>query len=321
MIRVRPFAPADLGALPARAAECIASLWRAGESRPEWTFAAVGPDGRLLARGAYWALPSSPREVALAALDYESLAAARALVCESAARMRAAGATSIECRIDSARGPVEERAALLEEAGFARVQEKDRLVREGPLSSPDPGASPAPARLVFRTRAEVGDDAFVHAIRRVTEGTLDRDDRRSILERGLEAGARAYFDVLRDLDDRPEWWALACLPGGRAPADPPDPVGLLPRPRSATFSARSLAGLVVPQRIDGLGGAVNYVGVVPEYRGRRYSSDLIARALAVLAAAGVPRVIADVDRENVPMRRAFERAGFAPASTFVLYRA
>ena len=65
----------------------------------------------------------------------------------------------------------EKRAGLLESVGFSLKRETDRFEWRG-------GGGPAvPDRLVFRTLEEVGDDAFVDAMGRVSEGTLDREIR------------------------------------------------------------------------------------------------------------------------------------------------
>jgi RimJ/RimL family protein N-acetyltransferase len=50
--------------------------------------------------------------------------------------------------------------------------------------------------------------------------------------------------------------------------------------------------------------------VVPEQRGRGLAGALVRRATHRLAGAGATEIRADCDRENVPMARAFARAGY-----------
>ena len=55
---------------------------------------------------------------------------------------------------------------------------------------------------------------------------------------------------------------------------------------------------------------INFIGVVPEHRGRGYVDDLLAEGTAALHAAGAERVRADTDTRNLPMALAFRRAGY-----------
>ena len=56
---------------------------------------------------------------------------------------------------------------------------------------------------------------------------------------------------------------------------------------------------------------INFIGVVPEHRGRGYVDDLLAEGTAALHAAGAEYVRADTDTRNLPMAAAFGRAGYA----------
>ena len=60
---------------------------------------------------------------------------------------------------------------------------------------------------------------------------------------------------------------------------------------------------------------IGYIGVVPEQRGRGYVDELLAE-MAWMLADLAPReeVGADTDFANVPMAKAFARAGFRTTS-------
>jgi ribosomal protein S18 acetylase RimI-like enzyme len=72
--------------------------------------------------------------------------------------------------------------------------------------------------------------------------------------------------------------------------------------------------------IDDTGlGAIQNVGVVPEFRGRGIGRALLLKALAGFAAAGVRRVYLEVTARNEPAVRMYRRLGFRCTRT--TYRA
>lgn len=140
-------------------------------------------------------------------------------------------------------------------------------------------------RLVFHTLGDVGEEAFIDAIVRVSEGSLDRWIGHERERLGPASAARAYFAEAQAMTYRPEWWELAHTEGG-------DLVGLI-------MMARNLEVAVV-----------DYVGVVPERRGHGHVGTLLARGTGRLVAAGAERIVVDTDKQNMPMGGAFERAGY-----------
>ena len=82
-----------------------------------------------------------------------------------------------------------------------------------------------------------------------------------------------------------EWWRIALRPDG-------DPVGF-----------------VIPAR-NSYQPIIGYIGVLPAHRGNGYIDDLLAEGTRILAAHDVPRIRAATDLGNVPMARAFQRAGY-----------
>ena len=55
---------------------------------------------------------------------------------------------------------------------------------------------------------------------------------------------------------------------------------------------------------------IGYVGVTPPQRGRGLAAQLLRRGTHHLVAAGEDEIRGDCDRRNVPMVKAFERAGY-----------
>ena len=287
---VRPLAPdgiplfAGLAEEADRIGALLRKLWDEGRCRPEWCFLAE-EEGRAVARVCFWHLPSIPGEFHASWLllpwTGEYLGVGRRLWEEGLGAVRGCGATAVEAAIFSDTPFPGERARFYESAGLSRIQEKwDHIWtdRGEPL--------PVGDRLVFRSLREVGEGAFVSAVRRVTEGTLDRGDQHTALRLDPERAARRYVAILKDLDFEPGRWLLAHRRDG------------------------ALAGLVVAQRFDEQVGGIGYIGVVPSQRGNGYVDDLLAKGTRLLREAGVRSVIASIDARNAPMEAAAARAGY-----------
>lgn len=270
----------------------VQSMFAAGAMRPEWCFV-VEEEGLPLGRVAFWTLPGADRPLALVLLDVpwegEYRAVGGHLLGEVLQRARALGAAEIEHVVDAPpmhpqfQHAPERRAGLLEGAGFALKRETIRFEWRGERSPVLRG------RLVFRALEEVGEGAFVDAMERVSEGTLDREIRAQRERLGPQGAARGFFrDASRVRD--PSWWRLAYAPNGE------------------------LVGLVMPAAPPGF-LTVFYVGVVPEMRGRGYVDDLLAAGTATLLDARAEggdekHLRADTDVDNAPMAAAFGRAGW-----------
>jgi ribosomal protein S18 acetylase RimI-like enzyme len=289
---------ASVGTPPEHTAGVLAyleHLLAVGATRIEWCLLAVEGD-RPLGRVALWALPGAgaPSDLVLLEAPWEEadLAHGTRLLEAALARARALGTRQVGHVLDSPpQAPQwqlapERRAALLERAGFALARETLRFAWHAAAGAP-PHES---GRLVYRTLEEVGADAFVAAIARVTDGTLDRRLRSDQERLGAAGAARALFELLRALEYEPGWWQLAYTSSG------------------------ALAGLSMPARAQGT-AVIGYVGVVPEQRGRGYIDDLLARATAVLHAGGAATIVADTDTGNAPMAAAFRRMGYAQFAT------
>jgi hypothetical protein len=142
--------------------------------------------------------------------------------------------------------------------------------------------------LSFRTLEEVGEEAFVDAMRSVSERTLDREERERL---GTRGAAREFFEDARRVKHDPSWWRLVYdKPSGE------------------------LVGLVMPAEPPAF-LTIFYVGVVLQMRDRGYVDDLLAAGTATLLEArkrdrNEKPLQADTDVANAPMAAAFERAGW-----------
>jgi GNAT superfamily N-acetyltransferase len=204
-------------------------------------------------------------------------------------RARALGAEEIEHVIDDPPMPPqfqhhpEQRTELLESVGFAFRRETGRFEWRG-------GEPPAvPGRLSFRTLEEIGEDAFVEAMKIVSEGTLDREIQGERERLGAERAAHEFFEDARRVEHEPSWWRLAYT------------------------AEEELVGLVMPAEPPGF-LTIFYLGVVPGMRGQGYVDDLLATGTATLLEVrkrNEEPLRADTDVANAPMAAAFERAGWA----------
>ncbi|MEU7864166.1 GNAT family N-acetyltransferase [Nonomuraea sp. NPDC049141] len=165
-------------------------------------------------------------------------------------------------------------------AGAGLTDELERLRYEWTTGAPVPVAS---GRLVFR--AEADDEAFVEVFRRVAVGTLDHHTQQALATTDPEAQAREDIADYRSMPGDRDWWRLAYTPDG------------------------DLAGVALPSA-NGGGPVVGYLGVVPEHRGHGYADDLLGEITRTHAERGADRIVADTDAVNVPMAKAFERAGY-----------
>jgi RimJ/RimL family protein N-acetyltransferase/predicted N-acetyltransferase YhbS len=272
----------------------LESMFAAGSMRPEWCFIAEEGENSL-GRVAFWTLPGMEQPLALVLLDVpwdgDYMGVGTRLLGDVLDKVRDLGAEEIEHVIDEPpmrpqfQHHPEQRIKLLESVGFAFRRETGRFEWRG-------GEPPAvTGRLSFRTLGEVGEDAFVEAMRMVSEGTLDREIQGEREGLGAQKAAREFFEDARRVKHNPAWWRLAFTPED------------------------DLVGLVMPAEPPGF-LSIFYVGVVPGMRGRGYVDDLLAAGTTTLLEAcmrdGREKPLrADTDVANSPMAAAFERAGWA----------
>lgn len=164
-------------------------------------------------------------------------------------------------------------------AGFAAAQEKKSYTYE--KETPPPVME----GLAFKSVAQTGEALFLETVQRVTVGTLDSLMAADAAALGADEAARIYVDGLKTLHYDSDWWRLA-------------------------YQGDDLVGLIVPQRLGDTVGAINYIGVLPERRGRGHVNALLAEGTRVLTEHGVKKIYADIDTANEPMARALEGMGY-----------
>ncbi|HTW93086.1 MAG TPA: GNAT family protein [bacterium] len=275
-------------------ADVVRRFWREGKSSPDLCFVAEN-DGNPVGRVFFLYGRSSTAFDMFGMYVDESVdfrETGRGLLTTALARLARSGATGTKAAIyDIYERDPARKQELLEAVGFGQFQEKKRYVWQ------DAGAAiEVPTRLEYRSMAIVGEGAFADAARRVTEGSLDREDKADVAEYGLDYMGQRYMAILKDVEFLPDQWQLGYLPDG------------------------SLCGLVVPQRIEvDNEGSINYIGVVPELRGSGYGFDLLMKGTALLQERGLKTVVAETDMENRPMHSALERAGYEHQGTLRVF--
>jgi GNAT superfamily N-acetyltransferase/RimJ/RimL family protein N-acetyltransferase len=298
---IRPLQPGETELFLSYPFPRVAALWEtkrdyeallaAREYRPEHTWIALR-DGVVVARACWWAGPDDDLPAALDWLEAEpgprQAELGTQLLVTAHEKMRDEDGNRPAYHLFLPPGwrddPVVRPAAenrlqaaqgaglqpFVERLGYRWSAEQDGLPKRGD-------------RLEFRP----ADDAeLVVALRKVLEGTFDAHDRRAIAEHGIDETARSQLKDLYWFPSPREWWQLAYTAGGE------------------------LAGLIIPARNYSM-PTIGYIGVVPEQRGNGYVDDLLAEmAWRLSELAPGEEVGADTDVDNVPMAKAFTRAGF-----------
>ncbi|MEU4608182.1 GNAT family N-acetyltransferase [Kribbella sp. NPDC023972] len=174
---------------------------------------------------------------------------------------------------------LEPRKRAAEAAGLTDVTERLRYEWK-----PAYGLPPRSTRLRFEP---ADDEAFVDVFRRVSEGSLDASTARAVARLGADGAAREELEMYQSMPGDRSWWRLAY---------------------DASTDGK-LVGFAIPSANAG-GPVVGYLGVLSEYRGHRYSDDLLAEITHILAETGAEQIRADTDFGNVPMARSFDRLGY-----------
>jgi RimJ/RimL family protein N-acetyltransferase len=245
-------------------------------------------DGEILARAVWWGFPDGDRPLALDCLWVHPSVADRVTLAADLLRHAhdAFGdAPAYHVFVPTGWRDYLAVAAAVDwrwEAG-RRAGLTDELERLRYAWTPDAPVPEPSGRLTFR--AEPDDEVFVEVFRRVAEGSLDHHTRQALRTKDAEAQAREDLaDYLSMPGDR-SWWRLAHTPDG------------------------DLAGFAMPSA-NNAGPVVGYLGVLPEQRGHGYVDDLLGEITRCHAERGAQRIAADTDAANLPMARAFERAGY-----------
>jgi RimJ/RimL family protein N-acetyltransferase len=290
-LTVRPIAgPEELDLfcqLPYGLNEELADDLATGRRRPEWLWVALRGD-ELLARVAWWARAGANVPSLLDILDLagapDRVDVGEHLLRTATAAVLPSGTPAEYSRFvppdwrENGRQDVEDRMAVLARAGAKLFVERLRLEWNPTAPVPTPSG-----RLAFRT---AGADELLAMMTQVLDGTLDAYSRRDLTHLSArEAAVSQYEDEFARYKSPRDWWHVATLPDG-------EPVGF-----------------VVPAR-NNYNPIIAYIAVLPAHRGNGYIDDLLAEGTRILAEEGVPRIRAATDLDNVPMAKAFQRAGY-----------
>lgn len=270
---------------------------RDGHRVPGWLWLALRGD-EVIARAAWWAKPGDTAPTILDILDLDDSAgpaavdAAAALLTTAMAQVVPAGTqppyyirfAEPGWRDDPAsRLAVENRMRAAERTGARFFVERLRLEwRQG-------APVPAPTgRLSFRPATDPAE--LLALMTEVLDGTLDAHSRTDLAVMSPRAtAARHYDDELNRYPTPRDWWQIAELPGG-------EPVGF-----------------VIPAN-NGYYPIIAYLAVRPAHRGNGYIGEILAEGMRILVAAGASQIHASTDLGNVPMAKAFHRAGWVAYS-------
>jgi len=162
----------------------------------------------------------------------------------------------------------------------------------------EPGCTepPADASLNFISAPQAW---LVSAIGQVMSASLDESDHHAVQVLGAEGAAE---DLLSSwptyFENPPGWWRVAEDARGRM-------VGfVLP----VLFKDRAEWKEGKPQ------GTIFYMGVLPQFRGRRYAKALVDEATRIFNGAECWRIFCDASSRNTPMLQAFQQAGYVARS-------
>ncbi|WP_328448079.1 GNAT family N-acetyltransferase [Amycolatopsis sp. NBC_00438] len=255
-----------------------AEMARRGEYRPGWSWVALR-DGVVVARAAWWAGPDDEEPIALDWFDFTDLDAAVQLLTTAPFRAEYSLTTPPAWQDDpDVAHEVTIRVEAAEKAGYRKLVERYRY-----CWTPENGLPGKPGRLEFRP--EPDDDAILDVFRKVNADSLDAHVRRVVAEQGIEAAAQEDLDIMRWMPAPREWWRLAYTREG------------------------DLVGFALPSR-NYYDPVIGYIAVVPEQRGHGYAYDLLVEATHDLVAQGADRIVAATDVPNIPMAKAFAKAGY-----------
>ncbi|MFO7814504.1 MAG: GNAT family N-acetyltransferase [Halanaerobiales bacterium] len=262
----------------------VESLWKDGFSKPAWCF--VLEEEKIIGRIGYWASPDNKREVRIFGLllpweREDLLTIGEKILTESLQKMKKQGAKYVNYQIHTEEDkPVDTLKQIFKLAGMKQIQAKKRY-----KLSKKTYESIAKNRLNYKSLKEVGKDLFIEVIKKVTRGTLDKEDELSVSNLGEQKDAKNHLNNLKDIDFSPPNWFVG-------------------------YKNKEIVGLVVPQKLNKELGTINYIGVVPEKRGHGYVIDLLDKGIKNLFNRNIFNIIADIDRSNFPMENALLKLGF-----------
>jgi len=313
VLDIRPTTDADLGqVLSVTTTEPVdwvdADRYRAGlatgEYRPGWTWLALDGD-QVIGRAVWWAPPDARQPVQLDCLVVDPRVPNRVrlgqqLLAAAHTAFREAGAADLPdfeqvLQPDFRTDPPVAAATAWRELAVRRAGLTDRVERVAMQWSAGTPLPPPSGDLSIE--AEPDDDVILDALQWVAVGSLDVATRRGLVELGPEKQARDDLDFFYAAAGARGWWRTAWTWHGR------------------------LVGVAIPSALADGTRTVGYVGVLPEFRGRRYVDDLLGYVTRFAAEAGARRVVAATETANSPMIAALVRSGYRNSGLRVVHSA
>lgn len=273
-----------------RSADHLEPAFARGQRRPEWVWAARRNGSDPVAVVAALGHPSgllldhfgATEPLGLAAALGEATAAARAFPEAEASLYAPPGLTAAS---EEARVMV----SALEAAGWRLLVERCHYE-----FTPTPALNRDFVGTLRLEQLEGPEDArLIDLHREIMRETLDAHDRVLIHRDGLEAATRQSLDAVLAADP---WTCLRLAFADGSGLEGP-------------------VGLVSWQAMASGRGYLAFVGVPQAARGRGFGRQLVALATRGLIADGATTLIADTDRTNAPMVRAFADAGWPETET------
>lgn len=138
-------------------------------------------------------------------------------------------------------------------------------------------------KLTYQNGKQIKKEIFMNMIKAVFANHKDRGILSDLQEYGLEKTSQ---DLYNDGDvKKPEFYLAA-------------------------FHHGEIVGFVFLKELAKHTAGIGYIGVLPEHRGNKYSSELLMIASKVAFEYGYKEIIADIDVENFAMRDNLLKAGY-----------
>jgi GNAT superfamily N-acetyltransferase len=253
----------------------LSSLLEFSCTQPEWILLEM--DGRALAGALVLAAPSEfnlPIEIIRLHGGLDRRMGGLRLFQLAIGQAKTLGARVLYCTrpVDCAD------ASVIAEARFRPWRKVVRFESEGPIKLAGPQ---------YRS-SEVGNFARPVIIALIEKTSEDCSDSQIEFYRrrlGGMADAEMTLQMMETIRYDPRWWRVALGPDGNA------------------------LGIILPVMAFGE-PTVGFIGVVPEWRGRKIASFLLMEAWSVMKQQGYSRLCAEADERNVSMHRALTKSQF-----------
>ena len=292
MVIFRPVELSELDAFSSIGDAETARLYRnylldsvaAGETSPDRWFAAVDGDD-IVGRIVFWGLPGGAEVTldvfALPWANDSCAAFALDFLRTGVESLRHSGVRAVEYEHHEPDPDEHTPRRLLETLATAGFRNARTAVRFE-LSPVIPTST---GRVQFAGESDgVSERDFVEAVARCAAEGNDHGVTRRHAEESVERAASEFVAATRAMRGGSALWRV-----GRIDAE--------------------IVGVILPTSNDG-GPVLNYIGVVPEHRGRRLVDDFLGEVARLHAGAGAQRIRADSDDDNFRMHAAFVRAGW-----------